>query len=176
MPRRVMQHLRIPTHRLSATQMTIYGFNANGTRLMGKIKLRCQIGDLKFEVTCYVINANTSYNLLLGRPWIHCNAIVPSTLHQVMKYAGEDGKVKTLIAERHPFKGVENYFTDSLLYQDSLEVDENPYPKENSGNKANMEPEEDECLWEINPLVRSMINSISIPPLMLKASGSSMKI
>ena len=65
MPRRVMQHLRIPTHRLSATQMTIYGFNANGTRLMGKIKLRCQIGDLKFEVTCYVIDADTSYNLLL---------------------------------------------------------------------------------------------------------------
>jgi len=29
MPRRVMQHVRIPTHLLSATQITIYGFNAN---------------------------------------------------------------------------------------------------------------------------------------------------
>ena len=29
-PRRVMQHLEIPTHRLSATQTIIYGFNANG--------------------------------------------------------------------------------------------------------------------------------------------------
>ena len=86
MPHRVMQHLGIPTHRLSATQTTIYGFNANGTRPMGKIKLRCQIGDLKSEVTCYVIDADTSYNLLLGRPWIHRNSIVPSTLHQVMKY------------------------------------------------------------------------------------------
>jgi len=45
MPHWVMQHLRIPTHRLSATQTTIYGFNANGTRPMGKIKLKCQIGD-----------------------------------------------------------------------------------------------------------------------------------
>jgi len=35
-----------------------------------------------------------------------------------------------LIAERHPFKGIENYFKDSLLYQDSLEADENPQPKD----------------------------------------------
>jgi len=115
-----------PTHRLSATQTTIYGFNANGTISMGKIKLKFQIGDLRSEVTCYVIDADTSYNLLLGRPWIHRHSVAPSTLHQVMKYIDRDGKVRTLIAERHPFKGIENYFTDSLLYQYSLETDENP--------------------------------------------------
>jgi len=76
MPRRVMQHLGIPTNRLSATQTTIYSFNANGTRPMGKIKLKCQIGDLRSEVTCYVIDTDTSYNLLLGRPWI---IIIPSS-------------------------------------------------------------------------------------------------
>ena len=47
MPRRVMQHLGIPTHQLSTTRTTIYAFNANDTRPMGKIKLRCQIRDLK---------------------------------------------------------------------------------------------------------------------------------
>ena len=32
-------------------------------------------------------------------------------------------------------------------------VDENPYPEEpDSGNKADKEPEEDECLWKINSL------------------------
>ena len=108
---------------------------------MGKIRLGCQIGDLKSEMTCYVIDTDTSYNLLLGRPWIHRNAIVPSTLHQVMKYIGEDEKVKTLIAERHSLKGVENYFTDFFLYQDSLEADENPHPEElDSGNEADTEP------------------------------------
>jgi len=74
-----------------------------------------------------------------------------------MKCIDEDGKVRTLIVERHPSKGVKNYFTDSLLYQDSLEVDENPRPKElDSGNEADTKPEEDECLWEINPLVMSI--------------------
>jgi len=123
---------------------------------MGKIKLRCQIGDLRSEVTCYAIDADTSNNLLLGRPWIYCKPIVPSTLHQVMKYVDEDGKVRILIAERYPLKGVENYFTDSLLYQDSLETDENPHPEEHdSGNEVAIEPEE-ECLWEINSLVTSI--------------------
>ena len=153
-----MQHLGIPIHRLSATQTTIYGFNANGTRLMGKIKLKCQIGDLRYEVTSYIIDADTSYNLLLGRPWIHRNPIVPSTLHQVMKYVDEDGKFWTLIAERHPFKGVENYFTDSLLYQDFLEADKNPQSEEPEyGNEADVEPEtEKECLWELNPFIMSI--------------------
>jgi len=36
MPRRVIQHLGIPTYRLSVTQTTIYDFNANGTHPMGK--------------------------------------------------------------------------------------------------------------------------------------------
>jgi len=92
---------------------------------MGKIKLKCQIGNLRSEVMCYVIDADTLYNLLLGRPWIHRNSIVPSTLHQVMKYVDGDEKVRMLIADRHLFKRVEKYFTDSLLYQDSLETDKN---------------------------------------------------
>src|SRR3954463_16214270 len=86
MPRRVMEHLSIPSHRLSATDTNIFEFNANSTRPMGKIKLRCQIRDLKSEVTVNVIDADTSYNLLLGRPWIHKNHIVPSTLRHVMEY------------------------------------------------------------------------------------------
>ena len=81
MTRRVMQHLGIPGHRLSATQTIIYGFNASGTRPLDKIKLKCQIDNLKTEVTCYIIDADTSYNLLLGWPWIHANLLIPSTLH-----------------------------------------------------------------------------------------------
>ena len=44
-----------------------------------------------------------------------------------MKYADEEGEVRTLIVEKYPFRGVENYFTDSLFYQDSLEIYENQH-------------------------------------------------
>jgi len=80
-----------------------------------------------------------------------------------MKYIDEDRKVRTLIAKRYPFKGVESYFTESLLYQDSLEMNTNPQPEEpDSSNKADIEPEaEEECLWELNPLVTS-INKLDV--------------
>src|SRR4051812_3477155 len=140
MPRRVMEHLSIPAYRLSATDTNIFGFNANSTRPMGKIKLRCQIGDLKTKVTVYVIDADTSYNLLLGRPWIHRNHIVPSTLHQVMKYVDDQGQVCTLVAEQRPFKGVENNFTDGLLYQEAHEEDVQVKEVLDLGNKADKDP------------------------------------
>ena len=62
-----------------------------------------------------------------------------------MKYADKDGKVRTLITEKHLFKGVENYFTDSLLYHDPLEAVEDPSLENlDSGNEADTEPEAEE--------------------------------
>jgi len=110
---------------------------------------------LQPEVTCYVIDADTSYNLLLGRPWIHCNSIILSTLHQVMKYIDEWGRVRMLIAEKHPFKVIENYFIDFLFYQGPLKPAKDKTPEDHdSGNEADIELEpEEECLWEIKSLV-----------------------
>src|SRR3954465_13563409 len=154
MPRRVMEHLSIPAHRVSATDTNIFGFNANSTRPMGKIKLRCHIGDLKTEVTVYVIDADISYNLLLGRPWIHRNHIVLSTLHQVMKYVDARGQVHTLVAEQHPFKRVETHFTDSLLYQEVNRTTTQDEVTSESGNKADDESESttkaEDQEWELD--------------------------
>jgi len=123
--------------------------------------------DLRSEVTCYAIYADTSYNLLLGRPWIHRNSIFPSTLYQVMKYVDRDGDVRTLIAERHLFKGVKNYFTDSFMCQDSLKTDENLQPEEpDSGNEADVKSQTvEEYLWELNSFVTSAnkLDSITQP-------------
>jgi len=72
-PKRLLYFLGIPLNRLSAMTTTIYGFNAGSSHPLGKIWLRCRIGDLKSKVTSYVIDVDTLYNLLLGRLWIHAN-------------------------------------------------------------------------------------------------------
>lgn len=36
-----------------------------------KIKLMCQISDLKMEVRCYIVNTEGFYMMLLGCLWIH---------------------------------------------------------------------------------------------------------
>jgi len=97
--KRLLYFLGIPFHRLSAMTTMIYGFYAGNSHPLGKIRLRYRIGDLKSEVTCYVIDTDTSYNLLLGRPWIHANWIVPSTLHQCFKYVEDNATVRTVFAK-----------------------------------------------------------------------------
>jgi len=48
--------------------------------------------------------------------------------------------VRTMFAETQPFKGVENYFTDSLLYQDTSKVTKEPLPDDiNSDSEADSE-------------------------------------
>lgn len=58
------------------------------------------------EVIYNMIDTDTSYNMLLGRLWIHLNLIVPSILYQCMKYVDEEGNIKILVAEKQSFKGL----------------------------------------------------------------------
>lgn len=60
--------------------------------------------------------------MLLGHSWIHANMVLPSTFHQYMKYCDHQGIVHTLIADKQPFKGVRNYFTDAILCKDIAEA------------------------------------------------------
>ena len=76
---------------------------------------------------------------------MHANWIVPSTLHQCFKYVGDDVVVvRTVFAEVQPFKGVENYFTDSLLYQEDIEPLKQSLPDDlDSGKETDSELKED---------------------------------
>lgn len=73
-----------------------------------------------------------------GRPWIHDNHIVPSTLHQCFKYVSADNQVRRVFAEKKPFKGKEIYFADSKLYAEA-EVE-----KEESIPPAHADPKDKE--------------------------------
>ena len=41
-----------------------------------------------------------------------------------MKYANDKGEVRTLIEEKYPFRGVENFHTDSVFYLESQEKED----------------------------------------------------
>ena len=48
------------------------------------------IGSEDFSVQFKVLDIGASYNLLMGRPFIHMDGVVPSTLHQTMKVIWKD--------------------------------------------------------------------------------------
>ncbi|KAL0396391.1 UNVERIFIED_CONTAM: hypothetical protein Scaly_0087500 [Sesamum calycinum] len=64
----------------------IQGFNQGGQRAVGIIRMQLTMEDMVSSALFHVIDAKTSYNMLLGRPWLHENAVVPSTWHQCFKY------------------------------------------------------------------------------------------
>ena len=71
-----------------------------------------------------------------------------------MKYVGTQGQVRTLVAEQLPFKEVENYFTNALLYQEAHEVVGQEKEELELGNEADRESvselEDGSEEWELN--------------------------
>ena len=53
--------------------------------MLGAVNLTIQICPTEFSAQYQVLDIDTSYNLLLGRPLIHMAGVVPSTFHQMMK-------------------------------------------------------------------------------------------
>nr|XP_016504993.1 PREDICTED: uncharacterized protein LOC107822917 [Nicotiana tabacum] len=93
----------------------IQGFNQGGQRAIGAIKLEITMGDTQSTAWMHVIDAKTSYNLLLGIPWIHENKVVPSTYYQCLKY-NKDGVEKKIVDDDKPFAEAEAYFADAKFY------------------------------------------------------------
>ena len=69
----------------------------------------------------HVIDAKTSYNILLGRPWVHENRIVSSSYYQCLKYL-EGGIERKIVAYDDPFTEVETNFVDAKFYLRSYVV------------------------------------------------------
>ncbi|PIN20262.1 hypothetical protein CDL12_07045 [Handroanthus impetiginosus] len=117
MPKSIMKRLGIPAEDLSRSRLTIQGFNQDGQKAIGMIRLDLMIGELKVSTLFHVIDARTSYHLLLGRPWLHENGVIPSTLHPCFKYV-KDGVIVQVDADTKPFTHAKSYFADAKLYLD----------------------------------------------------------
>ncbi|KAK2974030.1 LOW QUALITY PROTEIN: hypothetical protein RJ640_006222 [Escallonia rubra] len=134
MPKFVMKQIGITMDELSKSRLVIQGFNQGGQRAIGMIRLGLTIGELKSDTLFHVIDAKTSYNLLLGRPWAHENGVVPSTLHQCLKFY-RDGE-KKVDGDCRPFTEAESYFADAKFYMES-ETSQECLPRETSSAKKN---------------------------------------
>ena len=62
---------------------------------MGTLEIELLIGPTPFVVVFQVLRIPTSFNLFLGRPWIHRAGAIPSSLHHKVKFIHE-GQVITV--------------------------------------------------------------------------------
>ncbi|KAL0300030.1 UNVERIFIED_CONTAM: Transposon Tf2-12 polyprotein [Sesamum angustifolium] len=93
----------------------IQGFNQGGQRVFGIIRMQLTMEDMVSSALFHVIDAKTSYNMLLGRPWLHENAVVPFTWRQCFKYC-RNGIMKKVLGNNKPFIEAESHFADAKYY------------------------------------------------------------
>ncbi|XP_051117866.1 uncharacterized protein LOC127242389 [Andrographis paniculata] len=115
LPLYTLQKLGIPVDQLFESRMTIHGYNQEGQRALGTIRLRLLIDEMETNPLFYVIDAKTSFNVLLGRPWIHENGVVPSTWHQCFKYT-QNGVTKKVLGDTKPYAEAESHFADAKYF------------------------------------------------------------
>ncbi|XP_075088259.1 uncharacterized protein LOC142170283 [Nicotiana tabacum] len=80
-PLSTLQRMDIETERIRPNNVCVHAFDGIKRVTIGEIDLILTIEPVDFEVTFQVLDMDTSYNFLLGRPWIHAAGAVPSTLH-----------------------------------------------------------------------------------------------
>ena len=62
---------------------------------MGTLTTHVMIGLVRYSILFQVLSIQSSFNLLLGRPWIHEAGAIPSSLHQKVKFIHE-GRIITI--------------------------------------------------------------------------------
>nr|XP_009770490.1 PREDICTED: uncharacterized protein LOC104221185 [Nicotiana sylvestris]XP_016450713.1 PREDICTED: uncharacterized protein LOC107775493 [Nicotiana tabacum] len=86
---------------------TLSGFDNSSIVTKGKIMLTTfaegVVKDTKFQV----INMDMAYNMILDRPWIHKMDVVPSTLHQVIKFPSQ-WEIRQIRGDQQASKNVDS--------------------------------------------------------------------
>ena len=65
----------------------------------GQVKLPVQTSSEVVEVDFIVVDAYSSYTVIVARPWLHTLGAVSSTLHQKVKYPSE-GQIKEILGDQ----------------------------------------------------------------------------
>ncbi|XP_070046147.1 uncharacterized protein [Nicotiana tomentosiformis] len=80
-PLTTLKRLGKGLHEIQARSMNVKVFDGSQRATIGETNLCLQMGPTWFDVEFQVLDISATYNLLLGRPWIHAAGAVASTLH-----------------------------------------------------------------------------------------------
>jgi gag-polyprotein putative aspartyl protease len=84
----------------------VAGFGQQEQKTLGYILLSLNVGGITAPTRFHIIEANTSYHMILGRPWIHWHKAVPSSYFHCVKLIHR-GKPYTIKGTEHPFEAHE---------------------------------------------------------------------
>jgi hypothetical protein len=75
---------------LTQTDIMLVDFKGNISPAQGAICVELTVGSKTIPTAFFFIKGRGSYNLLLGRDWIHANCCIPSAMHQcIIEWIGD---------------------------------------------------------------------------------------
>uniref|UniRef100_A0A2N9HPJ3 Reverse transcriptase n=1 Tax=Fagus sylvatica TaxID=28930 RepID=A0A2N9HPJ3_FAGSY len=112
-----LQAVDLPHQKIQGSPMEVTGFGGMTEHTMGHVQLVLKVGPIVALTRFHVVNAETPYHVLLGRPWLHKHKLVSSTYHQCVK-GRLNGKPIRIAANSCPFDQTEAHFVEAALYDD----------------------------------------------------------
>ncbi|XP_059668801.1 uncharacterized protein LOC132313880 [Cornus florida] len=88
----VFEQLEIPSSSIRHTSSLLMGFNSTKVDHLEVIDLTVTVAKRTLKEDFVLTEIHPSYNLIIGRGWIHRINGVPSTLHQVMRCLSPNGR------------------------------------------------------------------------------------
>uniref|UniRef100_A0A2N9IFM6 Retrotransposon gag domain-containing protein n=1 Tax=Fagus sylvatica TaxID=28930 RepID=A0A2N9IFM6_FAGSY len=116
-PLSTLQAANVPQQKIQGSPMEVTGFGGMTEHTMGHVQLVLKVGPIVALTRFHVVNAETPYHVLLGRPWLHKHKLVSSTYHQCVK-GRLNGKPIRIAANSCPFDQTEAHFVEAALYDD----------------------------------------------------------
>lgn len=90
-------------------------------KVLGKILIKTRLREIDDFLEFLVIDVDTAFNSLLGRPWMQKNIAVPCIYHQCIKYPLRGGQ-DIIKIDNDSFAAVEGYYTNTRYYKGQPKV------------------------------------------------------
>ena len=78
---------------------TVRAYDETQRTVMGTLTTHVMISPVRYSILFQVLRIQSSFNLLLGRPWIHEAGAIPSSLHQKEKFIHK-GRIITIQSDK----------------------------------------------------------------------------
>ncbi|XP_012461631.1 uncharacterized protein LOC105781657 [Gossypium raimondii] len=86
MPLATLSRMPVDMSYLRPCHSIVRAFDGTRRGVIGKIEIPLKVGPCAYDIEFQVMDITLSYNCFLGRPWIYSAGVVPSSLHQKVKF------------------------------------------------------------------------------------------
>ena len=113
-PLSTFQAAGISERKIQGCPMEVTRFGGRGEYTTGHIQLWLKVGPIASLAHFHVVKMKVSYQVLLGRPWLHKHRLVPSTYHQCVKGMLNDRMIH-IAANPSLFKQAEVHLVETMF-------------------------------------------------------------